>query len=288
MMENVNILMGRFQPITMGHIKCAEETWRKKKTPTLLLIVDTTKEDDKHPFTTSTLLPYYEKLSKEFKFITGYVIVKNADIVKNTTICKDAGFNPISWTCGSDRYEAYKKMAEKYGGQAGLTPDFEVIEIKRGEGDVSATKVRNSILRNDVIEFEKLTPKSIHQAYPILKEKVEKYCTLKEHVGGLYRYIMERMGDLAITKMFAKYPAYISAHIIKQGPKINRIMGEVEDCYADTCITGNKLYWFFADTEVCEDVWGKFQRILSSKPIKTLVGEQTLTDDNIELTMVIN
>ena len=64
-------------------------------------------------------------------------------------------------------------------------------------------------------------------------------------------------------------------------------MGEVEDCYADTCITGNKLYWFFTDTEVCEDVWGKFQRILSSKPIKTLVGEQTLTDDNIELTLVI-
>lgn len=286
-MEQVNILMGRFQPITLGHIKCAEEAWKKNGVKTILLIVDTTKEDAKHPFATNILLPYYEKLNKEFKCIAGYVVVKTADIVKNAPICKDAGFEPISWTCGSDRYDSYKKMVDKYGEQAGLSPDFEVIEIRRGDEDISATKVRNALLKDDRTTFEKLTPKTLHPAYDLLKGNVEKYCSLQENHKSLYAFIMERMGDMAINKMFVEYPAHISAHINKQGSKVNRVMDAVEDCYDDTCITGNKIYWFFSDADVCEDVWVKIQRILSKKALTNLTDEQVLTDDDIDLTMSI-
>lgn len=286
-MEQVNILMGRFQPITLGHIKCAEEMWRKKGLKTLLLVVNTTKEDEKHPFTTSLLIPYYEKLGKEFDYIAGYVIVKNADIVINIGVCRDAGFEPVTWSCGSDRYASYKMMVDKYGEKAGLSPDFEVVEIKRGDEDISATRVRNALLKNDRKTFEKLTPKTIHPAYDILKTNVERYCSIKEHAKGLYGFIMERMGEMSINKMFTQYPSYISSHIIKHGPRINKIMDAVEDCYNDTCITGNKIYWFFDDVDQCEDVWIKMQRILGKKSLKNLTGEQVITDDDIELTMTI-
>lgn len=282
-MENVNILMGRFQPITMGHIKCAETAWNEKGVKTILLIVETTKEDAKHPFATKMLIPTYKRLSKEFPYMAGLVVVKSADIVKNVEICRAEGFEPVSWSCGTDRVDSYKKMIGKYGEQIGLTPDFEVIEIKRGDNDISATQVRNAILKDDRKTFEQLTPKSIHSLYGDLKRNVDKYCTIKEGIKSLKSFILERMGDFPIDKMFKNYPANISVHILKQGAVVNRVMDEVEDNYDDTCITGHRIYWFFNDVDVSDDVWMKIQRVVSKKALKDLTGRQVINSNDIEL-----
>lgn len=173
---NVNMLMGRFQPITLGHIKCAEQAYKEKGVPTVLCIVDTTKEDAKHPFKTSMLWGAYSKLNKEFPYIAGIVLVKSADIVVNVETCRAKGFEPVSWSCGTDRVDSYKRMVARYKDIIGLADDFEVIEIKRTDDDISATQVRNALKADDKPLFEKLTPKTIHPLYNALKKNVDKYC----------------------------------------------------------------------------------------------------------------
>ena len=289
-MENVNILMGRFQPITVGHIKCAETAWKENGVKTILLVVETTKEDAKHPFATSMLLPTYKKLDKEFEFMAGVVVVKSADIVKNVEICRDNGFEPVSWSCGTDRIDAYQKMISKYGPQIGLTDDFKVIEIKRGDDDISATQVRNAILKDDKKTFEKLTPKTIHSLYSKLKVNVDKYCSIKEGKLSLKEFILERMGELSVEKMFKTYHSNISLHILKQGKKpvvVDKLMDAIDGCYNDTCISNNRIYWFFDDMNESDDVWIKFQRILSKKPIKDLTDRQVISDDSVELVYAV-
>ena len=183
-MQKVNVMIGRFQPFTNGHLKCVEEAWTKKGVPTVICMVNTKDEkvDDRKPFPSSILLPLYEEAFSKDKRIAKIVLVTNADIVKIGEVLKDDGYEICSWTCGTDRYDSYSKMAEKYGDKAGLTDDFKMIEVKRSDDDISATKVRQALLDNDKKTFDKLTPfgtltqhlRGNESIYEILKNQINK------------------------------------------------------------------------------------------------------------------
>lgn len=159
-MENVNIIIGRFQPFTNGHLKCIEEARYKIGVPTVICMVDTKddKVDERKPFPSSLLLPLYRDAFEKYPFIKKIVLVTNADIVKIGELLAKDNYKICSWTCGTDRYDSYKKMADKYGDKAGLSDDFQMIEVKRSDDDISATKVRQALLDNDKRTFDKLTP----------------------------------------------------------------------------------------------------------------------------------
>ena len=158
-MRRVNVMVGRFQPLTNGHLKCVETAWEKKGVPTVLCMVNTKEEkvDERKPFPSSLLLPIYEELSKT-THIDSIELVVNADIVKIGERLLEKGLEIYSWTCGTDRYDSYSQMAEKYHDQAHLSEDFEMIEVQRSDDDISATLVRDSIYMNNLETFLKMTP----------------------------------------------------------------------------------------------------------------------------------
>lgn len=161
--EKVNIMVGRFQPITNGHLKCINEIRKKTGRPVVLCMINTppNKLDEKHPFPSDFLIKYYKKLPiKEIR------LVKNADIVKISQELE--GYQISGWVCGSDRIDSYRKMAEKYKKEAGLSDDFEMIEIPRTEDDESASKLRQMILNDDYEGFLKMSP--IKTYYKELRE----------------------------------------------------------------------------------------------------------------------
>lgn len=156
----VNIVVGRFQPLTLGHIACAKEAERRFDRPTVLCMINTpvTKTDEKHPFPTDVFYQMYWDVCKRYKFIEDIVIVPSADIVKISQILKEKGLCIGSWTCGTDRYNDYKRMVDRYGAMANLPDDFELIEIKRTAEDISATKARQALIDGDRKTFNKITP----------------------------------------------------------------------------------------------------------------------------------
>ena len=156
----VNIVVGRFQPLTLGHIACAKEAERRFDRPTVLCMINTpaTKTDEKHPFPTDVFYPMYWNVCKRYKFIEDIVIVPSADIVKISQILAEKGLCIGSWTCGTDRYKDYKRMVDKYSEAANLPDDFELIEVKRTAEDISATKARQALIDGDRKTFNKITP----------------------------------------------------------------------------------------------------------------------------------
>lgn len=157
-MNKCNILIGRFQPMTKGgHLKCAEQAMKETGNPTMFLMIETKEQklDQKHPFPSSMLLPIYKDALKNNKNVAGITLVKNANIIDLAEACRAEGFEPVSWTCGTDRYDSYKKMAERYAKDAGLADDFQVIEIKRGDEDSSATKLLEYLRSGNEKAFEK-------------------------------------------------------------------------------------------------------------------------------------
>ncbi len=160
-MTKVNLMIGRFQPFTKGHYKCVEEAMRQRKLPTVIAMINTSddKVDEKHPFPSSMLLPLYQDMFKKDPNIKDIILVKNANIVEIGQELSKKGYTIASWTCGTDRIDSYKKMSDKYHDDAGLSDDFEMIEIIRTGEDISATKVRKAILDDDKKTFIRLTPK---------------------------------------------------------------------------------------------------------------------------------
>lgn len=156
----VNITIGRFQPFTNGHMACVEAAWEKFNIPTIICMigVDESKVDEKHPFPSSMLLSLYKKIFAKNRMIQDVVLVKNANIVEIGEMLYKKGYQIKSWSCGTDRVASYSKMANKYAEQAHLTPDFEILEIKRSDEDISATKVREAILKDDYKTFVAMTP----------------------------------------------------------------------------------------------------------------------------------
>lgn len=154
-MKQVNIIIGRFQPITMGHIKCAEQAKSKTRCKTVLCMIDTpdNKVDARHPFPSSALLPLYNDLFKGKGLIEDVVLVKNANIVAVGEELYKRGYEIRSWTCGTDRVSSYSRMASKYSEEAHLAANFELIEVKRTDDDVSATMARNALLNDDRTTF---------------------------------------------------------------------------------------------------------------------------------------
>ncbi len=176
-MERVNVIVGRFQPLTLGHIKGAEEVWKKYSLKTVFCIVDTpeSKLNDKHPFP-SDLIIYNNDIKEEW--FGGFAPVMNADIGKIAKACRGIDFEPVLWTCGTDRVKSYEKQCiEKYIEMYDLDPSIRVNEIKRTDDDISASKVRECIKQDDFKGYCDLMPKWSWKKF----EEYKGYIQIKEN-----------------------------------------------------------------------------------------------------------
>lgn len=166
-MEKVNILLSRFQPFTLGHLKCCTKVYKQRGIRTVLCVIDNTKPEEKNPFTTKTIWKGLKNIVKNYEEIIDIVLIKSVDILKIGQAIGAKGYEIVSWCCGSDRFSDYSKMCKKY------TPSVEVIEIKRDESSISSTQVRSAIEKDKEDIFKELTPKEIHKSYERFKSSLE-------------------------------------------------------------------------------------------------------------------
>ena len=173
-MKRVNIIIGRFQPLTYGHIKCIQNIYNIFNIPTIIIMINTpeSKVDSRHPFSSNLLNTIYNEHFKMDPIIEKVVLYKNADIVKIGQMLKDMGYEISTWVCGEDRYNSYYNMVNKYKEDAQLPNDFRLINIKRTEDDISATQARNMLIRNDSKGFSLISPLSTY--FEVLRKEILK------------------------------------------------------------------------------------------------------------------
>jgi nicotinamide mononucleotide adenylyltransferase len=162
-MEKINIVLGRFQPFTNGHLKCCEKVYKDTGVPSVLCVIDTVKTDNKHPFLTKILWGSFQKLVKSYKSIAGIVLVRSANIIDIKERLEKKEYEAVSWSCGTDRYDAFSMMCSKYA------PEIKVIEIKRDDNDISATAIRNALLKGDKDFYIDNVPSELANMYDKLR-----------------------------------------------------------------------------------------------------------------------
>jgi hypothetical protein len=169
--KKVNIFVGRFQPFTLGHAKVFKQLHDLNGLPVHVLMVRGGKPDpEKRPFDEDAQQRMFQAMQKEYPFLSGSSVIPNGAI---DTIFADLrpAYEPVIWGFGTDRKKAYGGMIDKpeYRAQLGVLPEFKGYEIKRGDEDISASKVRKALKIDDRKTFEKMVPKSLHDFYEELQ-----------------------------------------------------------------------------------------------------------------------
>jgi cytidyltransferase-like protein len=168
----VNMFVGRFQPFTLGHVKVFEKMYKENGLPVVVYMVRGGKPDpEKRPFDESMQQAMFAKMKKQYPFLEASFVVPNGAIDTMFAAARPT-YEPMMWGYGTDRKKSYGAMINKqrYRDELGVDPSFKGFEIKRGEENISASKVRNALKIDDEKSFKKMTPKSIHKFYKPLQD----------------------------------------------------------------------------------------------------------------------
>ena len=187
-MKKVNICLGRFMPFTKGHYKMIEYGLKYNGLPTIVFMISNKKMDKKHPFSDELIQKEMDMLKKSFKGIENTTYVSSADIVKLGQWCYENNYEPQLWITGSDRLAAYKRQAEnpKYQDLGHFPSSFTTLEVPRTDEDISATKVREAIMNDDLGTFKKMMPVGTEKLFNEFKEALSQ---IKECKISLVDYI---------------------------------------------------------------------------------------------------
>lgn len=194
-MKKVNICLGRFMPFTKGHYKMIEYGLKHNGLPTVIFMISNKKMDKKHPFSDELIQKEMDMLKKSLKGIENTVYVSSADIVKLGQWCYENNYEPQFWVTGSDRLAAYKRQAEnpKYQDLGHFPSSFTTLEVPRTDEDISATKVREAIMNDDLDTYKKMMPEGTEKLFDDFKEALSQ---VKEYKVSLVDYIQESKFDI--------------------------------------------------------------------------------------------
>ncbi len=194
-MKKVNICLGRFMPFTKGHYKMIEYGLKHNGLPTVIFMISNKKIDKRHPFSDELIQKEMDMLKKSLEGIENTVYVSSADIVKLGQWCYENNYEPQFWITGSDRLAAYKRQAEnpKYQDLGHFPSSFTTLEVPRTDEDISATKVREAIMNDDLATFKKMMPNGTEKLFNEFKEALSQ---VKESHTSLLDFIQERLFDI--------------------------------------------------------------------------------------------
>ena len=194
-MKKVNICLGRFMPFTKGHYKMIEYGLKHNGFPTVIFMISNKKIDKRHPFPDELMQKEMDMLKKSLEGIENTVYVSSADIVKLGQWCYENNYEPQFWITGSDRLAAYKRQAEnpKYQDLGHFPSSFTTLEVPRTDEDISATKVGEAIMNDDLATFKKMMPNGTEKLFNEFKEALSQ---VKESHISLLDFIQERLVDV--------------------------------------------------------------------------------------------
>lgn len=190
--KDVNIMVGRTQPFTLGHQSILEALYKENEYPTVLCLIHNTKFDSKHPFSDDLIKKEIDTCLKGKDFYQDIIWVKNAAIDKIGEELAKKDYSAHLWGCGTDREKMYKSMANNKKYLKDFPEDFKVFVVERDETSsaidgISATKVRQAIKDDDKAAFVKMMPDGSQKLFNEFKEELSKVnedvvCSLGSYV----------------------------------------------------------------------------------------------------------
>ena len=170
--KKVNLLIGDFQPVHLGHIKAIEKLKSKNNFPTVIVGITKGGKNTRRPFSENSVRKMLNNVEQEYgDMIEKAILIKGGGIEEIIAALKPL-YIPILW--GSD-----KRLLDKYAIQLGylkkrdvsldLNKDFQLVEIPKYQ---SSSEIRDLIKDENYAEFKRLVPNSIVPDFFNLKNEI--------------------------------------------------------------------------------------------------------------------
>lgn len=173
--KNVNIIVGRFQIFSNGHMNMANELYEMNKLPVVIVVVHPGhNKSGNSPLEESTVKSMFNNVRDDSKGkILDYKIIKRgylSDVIEALR----PQYEPVLWGAGEDRINDYKKQLElnnKKGNELKLTDKFQIMNTSR---TMNSTDVRKVISEDKFGEFKSMVPKGVQGLYNLFRKDIEK------------------------------------------------------------------------------------------------------------------
>lgn len=142
------MIIGKFRLLTNAHVQLINDAVKQFGKATVVMVTgkDTAETQDLR----------YKALIATFGKNKNVEIIQTSNAFISNFLPR-CSFNPVALLCGTDRVKTYEGMLKR------CNLDWNIVETKRADEDISATKVIANL--NDQTFFEKNTPKAIHSMY---------------------------------------------------------------------------------------------------------------------------
>jgi len=204
-LQDVNLLVGRFQPFHNGHLNMVKKMAEENELPSIIAVVHPGhNRSGKTPFDEDLVSKYMETVVKENAGkILGYFIINRGLLGIIYGKAKELGYSVKSIAAGDDRMDDYKKQTEYLKKAGGDFPDdIEIIQTPRSS---SGTEVRGKIDNEDFVGFKKLVPHAVSTFYDqLVSSQNGRSIKESEAVNFLNEYGDEKTRDEIESEIAAK------------------------------------------------------------------------------------
>ena len=161
--ESNALVIGRFQPLTLGHVKVINEAFKKGAKNVVIGIVKGAKsseDKERNPFSVEDQIKMIESS------------FAGDDRVKYGVISSGVVRQAMTDLPYIFKYFVFGKDRKEYKDQLAKLRDIVPIEVERSDEEISATKVRDALRSGDKKTFESMTPAGMHSMYDELRRKI--------------------------------------------------------------------------------------------------------------------
>ena len=171
--KQVNLLIGDFQPVTMGHVKAAEALKKKNGHPVIFIAIKGETKTKTSPFSASLTRIMLEKVQQEFnKVICDVKVIPNGQIEEIMKVVMP-DYSPVLWGTSGRRLNDYALQMDyikKRNIPLRLSKDFKLVELP---SYAKSTDALDMVKEDNFLKFKELVPSSISGQFFNLKKELE-------------------------------------------------------------------------------------------------------------------
>lgn len=164
----VNVILGRFQPMTIGHFQMGKDLVAENGAPVVYVYIRS-KSGENSQFSDTLTDSYMSDLVKKHSHVQDAYAMTGSFIPVVIMELQRRGYEPLLIGAGPDRYNTYNGMVKRMKNIETI-PGFAIHELPTRI--TSATEVREAIKKDDESKFKKLTPAFIHKYYKEMQEEL--------------------------------------------------------------------------------------------------------------------
>lgn len=169
--EKVNLIVGRFQPLHLGHVKMIESLYKENELPVEIAVVHPGNNNSGNsPFPSQEVEKYISRFSEKNDKVSNYKVYKNGFLGNILSDLNSRGKEVICLGCGEERIPDYEKQVDylKNGSSYDIIGDK--FNLKRTPRKGSGSLVRKKIADGDFIGFKKSVPQEVANMYESLRQ----------------------------------------------------------------------------------------------------------------------